>query len=173
MRNLTTIALVVVLVILLTPKTKASGNISVDLSKPRGMRNNNPGNIKITKEKWQGKVPEDQNTDGVFEQFVSMEYGIRAALKLLYNYYHRFRLTTIRAIIDRWAPPTENITRNYESYISNCMNHDPTSTISYNKQNFTKLAYCIFVYENRVPGFTPVPLSQIQRVWNRYNDELA
>lgn len=43
---------------------------------PRGIRNNNPLNIKIGND-WKGEVP---NTDGTFEQFESMEYGLRAEL---------------------------------------------------------------------------------------------
>ena len=56
-------------------------------------------------------------TDRAFVQFESLEWGWRAAFKLLTRtYYHNYRLYTIRMIIQRWAPPQEN---NTEAYIQN------------------------------------------------------
>jgi hypothetical protein len=46
-----------------------------------------------------------------------LEYGWRAAFYLLTRtYYHKYRLYTIRTIIRRWAPSSEN---NTEAYIAN------------------------------------------------------
>ena len=45
-------------------------------SLPRGLRNNNPGNIRITKDKWQGL--REKQTDKEFFQFVEMKWGYRA-----------------------------------------------------------------------------------------------
>ena len=43
-----------------------------------------------------------------------MAYGWRAAFVMLTRtYYHTYRLYTIRAIINRWAPPNENNTKRY------------------------------------------------------------
>ena len=48
----------------------------------RGMRNNNPLNIiKSEKINWQGEVK--PSTDPNFAQFETLEYGLRAAFKLL------------------------------------------------------------------------------------------
>ena len=53
-------------------------------------------------------------TDAQFCQFETMPYGWRAAFKMLTRtYYHDYRLYTIRAIINRWAPPNENSTKRY------------------------------------------------------------
>ena len=83
----------------------------------RGIRNNNPLNIRINKQNlWRGRVI--PNTDGVFEQFISMRYGIRAAAILLSEYYYGRKLNTITKIIRRWAPPIENDT---DAYIRNVM----------------------------------------------------
>lgn len=70
---------------------------------PRGMRNNNPGNIVIAGNDWRGKVPAGQNTDGKFEQFETYQYGVRAMIKLLQNYIDRYGLKTLSAIITRWC----------------------------------------------------------------------
>jgi hypothetical protein len=77
---------------------------------PRGIRNNNPLNIRIGNV-WLGEVQE--NTDLEFEQFVSMEYGLRAAFVLLRRYIKHYKLNTINKIIQRWAPSNENNTSKY------------------------------------------------------------
>ena len=80
---------------------------------PRGLRNNNPLNIRRSGDKWQGlRVLQE---DSFFFQFSEMKWGWRAAFRLLcHTYYGKYRLRTIRDIITRWAPPKEN---NTEAYI--------------------------------------------------------
>ena len=78
---------------------------------PRGIRNCNPGNIRITKDKWQGL--RDVQTDKEFFQFVSMAYGYRALIKTLQNYRRLHDCWTIGDFIRRWAPSTENDTLSY------------------------------------------------------------
>ena len=69
----------------------------------RGLRNNNPLNIvKSEKINWQGEVK--PSTDPNFAQFETLEYGLRAAFKLLRTYYTKHGCTTIRQIVSRWAP---------------------------------------------------------------------
>ncbi len=81
----------------------------------RGLRNNNPLNIRHSKDKWQGMVA--TQTDKSFVQFETMAYGYRAAWKILDTYCLRFRKSrktyNVRNIIGRWAPPTENDTEAY------------------------------------------------------------
>ena len=72
---------------------------------PRGIRNNNPLNIRRSKDQWQGMRREQ--TDPAFCQFENLAYGWRAAFKL-----------TIRAIVGKWAPPNENNTRAYVENVS-------------------------------------------------------
>ena len=82
----------------------------------RGIRNNNPLNIRHSSSRWQGMT--EKQTDPCFVQFRSMAYGYRAACKVLQSYYQRFRTEgkplTVRTIISRWAPPEDgNDTENY------------------------------------------------------------
>ena len=85
------------------------------MSLPRGIRNNNPLNIRRSKDQWKGMA--EAQTDGAFVQFKTLEYGWRAAFYLLTRtYYHKYRLYTIRSIISKWAPPMENKT---DAYIAN------------------------------------------------------
>lgn len=77
---------------------------------PRGIRNNNPLNIRIGNT-WLGE--RSNPTDPSFEEFVSMAYGIRAAFIILRRYIRRYRRNTIQQIIETWAPCTENATQKY------------------------------------------------------------
>lgn len=78
---------------------------------PRGLRNNNPLNIRRGVSKWKGL--RDFPTDKEFCEFESMDYGFRAAFITLRTYYTKHGCKTLRAIINRWAPPTENDTTLY------------------------------------------------------------
>lgn len=81
----------------------------------RGIRNCNPLNIRIGN-KWKGEVPNP--TDKDFEQFSCMHYGLRAGFILLRRYIERYHLDTIKEIISRWAPATENATSEYVCRVS-------------------------------------------------------
>ena len=85
------------------------------IKQPRGLRNNNPLNIRHTASQWQGVRAEQ--TDKAFVQFVSMAMGYRAAWRTLETYHKRFEAKrmafTPRNIIYRWAPPEENDSEAY------------------------------------------------------------
>lgn len=81
---------------------------------PRGVRNNNPGNIDYNKaNKWQGQMPPNDALEKRFARFDTPENGIRALGKLLQNYQAKYGLKTVEAIISRWAPSVENDTSAY------------------------------------------------------------
>lgn len=88
-------------------------------TKPRGIRNNNPLNIRIGN-KWLGEV--ENPTDKEFEQFTWMVYGLRAGFILLRRYINRYHLNTIHDIISRWAPSNENNTTHYCCLVAARMN---------------------------------------------------
>lgn len=77
----------------------------------RGIRNNNPGNIRKSKDPWQGLA--ERQTDAAFFVFKSPMYGIRALARVLITYQDKKNLRTIKDIIRRWAPQTENDTNAY------------------------------------------------------------
>lgn len=81
-----------------------------------GERNNNPLNIrKVPGVRWRGELPSIQGGagGGSFVRFESITWGVRAALKLLRTYRDKYAATSIKEIITRWAPPTENNTEGY------------------------------------------------------------
>lgn len=85
------------------------------MTKPaRGERNNNPGNIDYNPaNKWQGQLPHDPKIESRFCRFQSPEYGIRAIYKLLQTYQTKYGLNSVKAIINKYAPPNENNTAGY------------------------------------------------------------
>ena len=97
---------------------------------PRGIRNNNPLNIRRTqKTTWRGQKSTQE--DPYFVQFVNMKWGWRAAFRLLTrNYYHQHHLSTIRGIVSRWAPPQDhNSTEEYIDRVARLMRFDPDQTL--------------------------------------------
>lgn len=83
---------------------------------PRGIRNNNPGNIRHSRVKWVGEA--DDQPDADFVTFSAPEYGIRAICKILLSYQADDQCKTIRQMISRWAPQNENDTQAYVSAVS-------------------------------------------------------
>lgn len=82
----------------------------------RGLRNFNPGNLRRSADPWQGLA--EQQTDDEFFRFVSMEFGIRAMARILIAYQDRHGIRTIKRIVNRYAPPTENNTSGYINYVA-------------------------------------------------------
>ena len=78
----------------------------------RGIRNNNPANIRRGCA-WKGLT--EKQTDKEFCQFVTMTWGVRALLVTLRTYVRKYHLHTVREIITRWAPPSDG--NNTEKYI--------------------------------------------------------
>lgn len=88
---------------------------------PRGIRNNNPLNI-VKGNNWKGE--RQVQSDSRFEEFTSMEFGIRAAIRLVQNYINGRnssgrKLNTLELVVRRWAPPSENATETYIKAVEN------------------------------------------------------
>lgn len=74
---------------------------------PRGLRNNNPLNLRKSSNKWLGKIY--NGTDPAFEQFTSLEMGIRAGMINARTIAHRQKPNnTLEALIHTWAPSSDN-----------------------------------------------------------------
>lgn len=97
-----------------------------EASQPRGVRNNNPGNIMKAPERWQG---ETEGSDSRYATFETPEAGIRAMGKTLLTYQQRHGLDTLESIISRWAPATENDTGAYISSVAQAVGVGPRQRI--------------------------------------------
>lgn len=117
-------------------------------NKSRGIRNNNPGNIRWGNE-WKGLVPQAQRTDKSFCQFISPEYGIRAMIIILRNYQSKYGLKTITGIVKRWAPPNENNTQAYIRSVAKATGTDADKPIDLtDSRKLIPLLQAIIKHEN-------------------------
>ncbi|AHA21494.1 Structural protein P5 [Pseudomonas aeruginosa PA1R] len=121
---------------------------------PRGIRNFNPGNIRHAKgTRWQG-MSANQN-DSAFVQFTGPQWGIRAIARTLITYQDKHALRTIRQIISRWAPPSENNTESYIRQVAARVGVAPDARIDvYDYRIMRTLVEAIVRHENG-PG--PLP----------------
>lgn len=112
----------------------------------RGLRNNNPGNIRHGA-KWLGLDPEGKDPD--FATFVAPEFGIRAIAKVLKTYRTKHRLCSIQGIINRWAPPNENNTDAYVEHVAKYVGVSPYEFLSvFDDEKKIKLIKAIILHEN-------------------------
>lgn len=117
---------------------------------PRGIRNNNPLNIRIGNT-WLGE--RNNPTDNAFEEFVSIEYGYRAAFCILRRYIKRYHKNTITSIISTWAPANENNTQRYIDFVADKMQISPSDIIDYgDKVQMLRLVAAMQLMECSVPA---------------------
>lgn len=115
---------------------------------PRGIRNNNPGNLNFANQP--GAVLEPKTIlvrNPRFAKFHTMDDGITALLKQLKLYFSR-DIYTVSAIISKWAPPTENVTSAYISYVAQSMRVGKDDALSDSAPNLAELALAIMHLEN-------------------------
>ena len=126
----------------------------------RGLRNNNPLNIRKNSTKWQWLA--EAQTDKAFFVFVAPEWGYRAALRTLQTYHRTHRLCTIREWIERWAPPCENPTGKYLEFVCDKvgMPSDACPRIS-NKTIMCNIVAAMSHFENGVPAV----MEDVYRGW--------
>jgi hypothetical protein len=119
----------------------------------RGLRNNNPGNIRKSKDQWKGL--RTRQTDSQFFQFESMAYGYRALMTILRNYQRKYGLRTVSDVIRRWAPPSENNTNAYICAVCRELQIPVTDGVELDledKRTLTALASAISKVENGTPA---------------------
>ena len=101
----------------------------------RGIANNNPGNIVISSNDWDGKIPEAQNTDGTFEQFSTLDDGLRAMALDAINII-KTNNDTLAQYITTYAPPSgsagTNDTQGYINQIASATGLDPNANLAAN-----------------------------------------
>lgn len=127
---------------------------------PRGLRNNNPGNIRRNSDVFQGEI--NPSRDKEFKQFKNMAYGYRAMYKILSNYYNKYQLNTIRKMISRWAPENENNTAAYVSLVSSYSGVGPDDLISFDREQMIRIVAGMSRVENGIEAI----MSDVIAGWN-------
>lgn len=117
---------------------------------PRGIRNNNPGNIEYNPlNNWLGMLPHDPAIEPRFCRFKDPKYSIRAIMCILKTYQHKYGLSTVHDLIARYAPSIENDTLSYIKHVENKLGIKSTDKINAeNKEISIELAKAIIKHEN-------------------------
>ncbi|CAI8770489.1 structural protein P5 [Pseudomonas serbica] len=135
------------------------------MSTPRGVRNNNPGNIDFNpRNNWQGQLGLEVGVVGPrFARFDHPENGIRALGKLLINYRGKDGMPgvggkgidTVLETINRWAPRNENNTKAYAEAVAKRLGVSITDQINvHDPATLRGMVVSIIVHEN---GSNPYP----------------
>ncbi len=113
---------------------------------PRGIRNNNPGNIRLGSP-WEGLA--GQPRDKEFCTFESMAYGVRAMAMTLITYREKHNLKNPEQVIKRWAPAEDkNDTAAYIRHVERVVPRRLWNLQS--KEALTAYIKAICTYENGV-----------------------
>ena len=126
----------------------------------RGLDNNNPGNIRRSKVNYKGEL--HPSNDMAFKQFRSIEWGYRAMFILLDAYQRLHGLNTLRGMIERYAPPTENNTSGYVHAVSDVTGIYPDEVIN-TRDESTMVP--IVAAMSRVENGVAASLRDVQRGW--------
>ncbi len=126
---------------------------------PRGLRNNNPGNLRRSKDKWQG-LDERQPDKGYFT-FKSPAYGIRALARTLIAYQDDHGLRSVFRIINRWAPANENDTMAYVKAVSAETGFSPDQKLDlHSYADLKPLVAAIIRHENGQQPYTDAQIDK-------------
>lgn len=125
----------------------------------RGIRNNNPGNIRKSATKWQGLA--DTQLDPDFCTFKTPAYGIRALARNLMNYQSQDGCRTIRQIVSRWAPPSENNTGAYVAAVASGVGVEPDDDVDVDTAAvMLPLIKAIILHENGVNPYVDETIAE-------------
>lgn len=131
----------------------------------RGLRNNNPGNLKHSpKNRWNGLADPPMDAGG-YCVFTSAVYGLRALATLLLAYFDRHHLNTIEGIISRWAPPDpgkdKNPTGRYIAYVAGQMGIGSREELDlHDREVMRRLVTAIVRFENGVMPYGDAELDK-------------
>lgn len=137
-----------------TPAVVTNGKYPNPSGRSRGLRNNNPGNLKETATNWQGQIK--PSADPPFAQFSDPVWGARAMIILVKRTYRGYGLNTIQAIITRYAPPIENDTEAYIQTVSQKTGLSPNRVLS-TEDDYKRVIQAMAAYENGVSVNSALP----------------
>lgn len=126
-----------------TPPTALAGGSK---TAPRGIRNNNPGNIRGSAVKWQGEIGRD---DKDFVRFSTMELGIRASAHNARTQYRK-GYNTVGKLVNRWAPASDgNNVKAYQDSVARNAHITVGETIDWSDKNtVAQILHAMFIHEN-------------------------
>lgn len=124
---------------------------------PLGLRNNNPGNLR-GKDAWIGKTGTDAKG---FVTFKSPAAGLRAMAINMVNQQKKHGLETVRQIVGKYAPPSENDTGAYVARVSQALGVSPDQRISLRDPKVLSAMMDVMVHHEN--GQQPFETAALQR----------
>lgn len=134
---------------------------------PRGIRNNNPGNLDYSPV-WQNL--DDPPSDGRFCRFRTPPDGIRAMARVLITYQDKrkapdgSRIDTVREVIERWAPAIENDTAAYTRSVRKQMGLTAEEVEGevdvHDHECMRRLVKAIILHENGIMPYTEAQIDK-------------
>ena len=144
----------------------SSDAVRIRADDPRGIRNNNPGNIRIG-DNWQGLAKHHEKTEFQREEtefcvFVAPRWGIRAMAMVLTTYQRKHGLNRVSNMIARWAPKNDgNDPDSYASFVARHMGIAPDRSFDFTEYRFAlPMVQAMIRLENNEQ---PYPISTIAR----------
>lgn len=142
--------------------TDTNGNVAKYIrtaAKGAGVGLNNPGNLR-SNNRWNlGKVGEK----GGFNMYSSWDWGLLAMAGLI-RYWRKRGLKSIRTLLNKWAPPTENNTSGYVQSVSKATNIHPDTTLTTDEQIVQVMRAMIRVEIGQDKLFL-FPTSRVKKAW--------
>ncbi|MBO7282086.1 MAG: structural protein P5 [Alistipes sp.] len=132
----------------------------------RGLTNCNPGNIRQSKTHYKGeRYP---SRDSEFKEFESLAYGYRAMFVLLDTYSRRYGLCTIRQMLNRYAPPSENFTEGYIRFVSEKTGIAPDEIVN---SRAARDMVPIVAAMSQIENGKPAVMADVHRGWELFESE--
>ena len=113
-------------------------------STSRGVRNNNPGNLRPSGDAWRGMVGQEDN----FLVFETVQMGLRAMFIDLHTKISKRGLKTIRQILKVYAPTSENDTESYIRFVSRTTGIASNACLNTHSDTLKAIGRAIVNYEN-------------------------
>lgn len=135
-------------------------------SKSRGLRNNNPGNIRKNGIVYQGEVVPSK--DEAFKQFTTMAYGYRAMFVVLHTYQRKYGINTIADMIIRYAPAIENHTTEYIRAVAEASGVPSTSHITTTNAD---VMIPVVAAMSRVENGIPAVMKDVEAGWKLFIED--
>ena len=132
----------------------------------RGLRNCNPGNIRRSATRYRGE--RQPSRDSEFKEFESVAYGYRAMFVLLDTYSRRYGLCTIRQMLNRYAPPSENFTEGYIRFVSEKTGIAPDEIVN---SRAARDMVPIVAAMSQIENGTSAVMADVYRGWELFETE--
>ncbi len=97
-----------------------------------------------------------------------MAYGYRAMFVLIHYYYYKLGLKTVRQIISRYAPPSENHTESYIRHVADAILRGPDSIIDIRSKDEMVLMVAAM---SKVENGCPANIDEVQGGWKLYQQD--